>query len=98
METLALGFLIAFPINPSPFPFPQRDPHRPAHLAAAQAAKASGKLLMAGALADPVDGGLFVFTPAATTEEVEAFAKADPYNVAGLITEWSVRPWLVVVE
>ena len=76
----------------------KRGPHRAAHLAAAADAKAAGLLAMAGALADPVDGGLFIFTPRATAADVEAYAKNDAYVKADLVTEWSVRPWMVVGE
>ncbi len=27
----------------------------------------------------------------------EAFVKSDPYVRNGLITEWSIRPWTVVI-
>ncbi len=30
-------------------------------------------------------------------EQVEAFARQDPYMEAGLITAWRVEPWNVVV-
>ena len=74
----------------------RRGPHRDAHLAAARAAHDDGRLQMAGAVGDPVDGALFVFTgddPSAA----EAFAGGDPYVEAGLVTSWRVRPWNVVV-
>jgi uncharacterized protein YciI len=50
---------------------------------------------MAGALADP-DGALLVFRAADRTT-AEAFARADPYVQAGLVTRWTVRPWTVVI-
>lgn len=55
----------------------------------------SGQLLLAGAFAEPTDGACFAFA-ASTTSEIEAFAKADPYVVEGLVTEWEVRQWSVV--
>lgn len=76
----------------------KRGPYRDAHLQGARDAKAAGKLAMAGALADPVDAGLFVFTPDATEAEIKAFVEGDAYVKAGLVTGWSTRPWLVVVE
>jgi uncharacterized protein YciI len=33
----------------------------------------------------------------ADSTTVEAFADADPYVRNGLVTEWTVRPWAVVV-
>ena len=65
------------------------------HLALAQAAHGRGELLMAGALPDPYDRALLVWT--APREVVERFAESDPYVVHGLVTGWTVRPWDVVV-
>ena len=55
----------------------------------------SSKLVMAGALTDPVDGAVFIFRNV-TPEEVEAFVAADPYVKAGLVPSWTVRPYMVV--
>lgn len=74
----------------------RRAEHRDAHLALAWAAAARGELLLAGAIAEPVDGALLLFqsdSPAAA----EAFARADPYVKAGLVKAWRVRPWQTVV-
>ena len=65
------------------------------HLALARAAHDRGELLLAGALPDPYDRALLVWT--ATREVVERFAEADPYVVHGLVTGWTVREWNVVV-
>ena len=74
----------------------RRAPLRPEHLGLAEAAHERGELLMAGAVADPYDRALLVFVgddPAAA----EAFAHADPYVREGLVREWEVRPWNVVI-
>jgi uncharacterized protein len=74
----------------------RRAVHRDAHLALAWAASGRGELLLAGAVADPVDSALLLFeseSPAAA----EAFARADPYVRAGLVRSWRVRPWQTVV-
>ena len=34
--------------------------------------------------------------PLAVLQDVEAFVKADPYVSAGLVTDWSIRPYMVV--
>ena len=65
------------------------------HLALARAAHERGELLMAGALADPYDRALLVWT--APREVVERFVESDPYVVQGLVTGWTIRPWNVVV-
>ena len=74
----------------------KRAPFRKDHIAHARAAVARGELVLAGALANPVDGTVLLFkgdSPAAA----EAFAKADPYVTNGLITAWRVREWTTVI-
>ncbi|NLP64188.1 YciI-like protein [Paraburkholderia sacchari] len=74
----------------------RRAEHRNEHLALAWAAAERGELLLAGAVAEPVDEALLLFqgeTPAAA----EAFARNDPYVKAGLVKSWRVRPWQTVV-
>ncbi|MGY1632521.1 YciI-like protein [Geodermatophilus sp. SYSU D01186] len=68
---------------------------REEHLTLARAAHERGELLLAGALPDPYDRALLVWT--APREVVERFAETDPYVVQGLVTGWTVRPWNVVV-
>ncbi|WP_104524453.1 YciI-like protein [Blastococcus atacamensis] len=65
------------------------------HLALARAAHERGELLLAGALPDPYDRALLVWT--APREVVERFAAEDPYVREGLVTSWTVRPWNVVI-
>ncbi|MFL9995571.1 hypothetical protein SAMN05444172_2537 [Burkholderia sp. GAS332] len=74
----------------------RRGAHRDAHLRLAWAAAERGELQLAGALAEPVDTAVLLFegdSPAAA----EAFAKADPYVLAGLVARWRVREWMTVV-
>jgi uncharacterized protein YciI len=74
----------------------RRVPLRAAHIAHARAAAARGELQLAGALANPPDGAVLLFkgdSPAAA----EAFARADPYVLNGLIARWRVREWTTVV-
>ena len=68
---------------------------REEHLALLRAAHERGELLMAGALPDPHDRALLVWT--APREVVEGFAESDPYVVQGLVTGWTIRRWDVVV-
>lgn len=74
----------------------RRAPFRDAHLAMAQAAHARGELVMAGAFAEPADGAVLVFRGDSPCV-AEAFAENDPYVQNGLIAEWRVRPWTVVI-
>jgi uncharacterized protein YciI len=71
----------------------RRAPHREEHLAKIAAAKEDGRLVMAGPIGDPPNGGLLVFNARDAAEE---FARADPYIDAGLVTEWRVEPWTLV--
>jgi uncharacterized protein len=75
----------------------QRRPQfRSAHLEHAWAAHARGELVIAGALADPVDGAVLMFK-GADKAVAEAFARADPYVVNGLVNAWHVREWMTVI-
>jgi uncharacterized protein YciI len=74
----------------------RRGEFRNAHLKLAWEAEARGELVLAGALADPADQSVLVFSgnsPAAA----ERFAQADPYVANGLVTAWRVRPWTTVI-
>ncbi|OGC92708.1 MAG: hypothetical protein A2W25_06940 [candidate division Zixibacteria bacterium RBG_16_53_22] len=74
----------------------RRAPYREAHLKYANASRDRGELFLAGALSEPADSAVLVFqgdSPAVA----EDFAKNDPYALNGLITEWKVRPWTVVI-
>lgn len=74
----------------------RRADYRDEHLKLAWAAAERGDLLLGGALSEPVDTAVLLFqgdTPAAA----QAFAQADPYVTAGLVTRWRVREWTTVV-
>lgn len=74
----------------------KRAQYRVEHLALAHAAAQRGELTLAGALAEPVDGAVLLFS-GETDASARAFAEADPYVKAGLVTRWRVRPWTTVV-
>jgi uncharacterized protein len=74
----------------------RRTAFRDEHLRLAREAQARGELVLAGALADPADGALLVFQ-ADSPVPAEAFARQDPYVRNGLVTNWKVRSWTVVV-
>ncbi|HEX5166246.1 MAG TPA: YciI-like protein [Thermomicrobiales bacterium] len=74
----------------------RRTVFRDAHLKLATAAHERGEIVLAGALADPVDRALLVFR-AGDASVVEEFARNDPYVTNGLVTHWEVRPWTVVI-
>ena len=68
---------------------------REEHLALARAAHDCGELLLAGALPDPYDRALLIWT--APRGVVEQFVAADPYVRHGLVSAWTIRDWNVVV-
>ncbi len=74
----------------------RRQFFRADHLALAREAHARGELILAGALADPIDRALLVFR-AADKDTVERFAARDPYVTNGLVRRWEVRGWTVVI-
>jgi uncharacterized protein YciI len=73
----------------------RRAEFRAAHLKLAWAASERGELLLAGALANPVDGAVLLFK-GESAAVAENFAQADPYVKNGLVTSWRVRQWNTV--
>lgn len=74
----------------------KRAPYREEHLALAARAQQNGALVMAGALSEPADGAVLVFK-GDSPQVAEEFAQNDPYVKNGLISDWYVRPWTVVI-
>lgn len=74
----------------------RRGEFRNEHLKLAWEAEQRGELVIAGALADPADTAVLLFS-GDSPEVAERFAKTDPYVVQGLVTSWRVRPWTTVV-
>lgn len=68
---------------------------RDAHLGLAWAASARGELVLGGAITDPTDTALLLFS-ADSAAVAEDFARADPYVTNGLVVRWEVRRWLTV--
>ncbi|MGH9365086.1 MAG: YciI-like protein [Thermoanaerobaculia bacterium] len=77
----------------------RRAAFRAAHLEKAWRAHERGELVLAGALANPIDGavdGAVLFFQGDSPRAAEAFAQADPYVVNGLVVRWRVREWTTV--
>ena len=72
----------------------RRGQFRAEHLKLAWEAADSGALLLGGAVGDPPESALLLFTD---RDAAQAFAKTDPYVAQGLVSEWRVRPWATVV-
>ena len=74
----------------------RRGEFREEHLGLATAAHERGELLLAGAFADPADGATLLFK-GDSASVAEEFARNDPYVKNGLVTNWRVRSWTVVI-
>jgi uncharacterized protein len=75
----------------------RRAEFREEHLGIAKAAHERGELILAGAAGDPIDSALLVFK--CDDESIPAeFARNDPYVQNGLVINWTVKPWNVVIE
>jgi uncharacterized protein len=74
----------------------RRGPHREAHLEGLRSEREAGRLVMAGALGDPPNGAAIVFADV-EREAIENYVKGDPYVRAGLVKNWRIEPWNVVV-
>lgn len=74
-----------------------REAHRPDHLRAAWEAVERGDLLLGGAVGDGPFSGLLIFTGVNALGAARAFAAADPYVTAGVVSSWTARPWTTVV-
>ncbi|MEX2494739.1 MAG: YciI-like protein [Woeseia sp.] len=75
----------------------RRAAFRDQHLANARQAHERGDLVLAGALANPVDGAVLMFR-GASPDVAEEFARNDPYVRNGLVSAWRVREWTTVID
>ena len=74
----------------------RRTAYREEHLALARDAHRRGELVLAGALAEPVDRAALIWR----TDDrsvIERFIDGDPYVANGLVASWAIRPWNVVI-
>jgi len=74
----------------------RRAAFREEHLEIAREFEQKGQLILAGAFARPVDGAALVFK-ADDISVAENFARNDPYVQNGLVKNWKVREWTVVI-
>jgi uncharacterized protein YciI len=74
----------------------RREEFRAEHLALAWKAQERGELVLAGVVADPIDGAVLFFR-ADSPQPIEAFVASNPYVRNGLVTRWRIRPWNTVV-
>jgi uncharacterized protein YciI len=75
----------------------RRVPYREEHLRLALEALARGELILGGALTNPADKAVLVFR-SQDKSSVEAFVRNDPYVRNGIVTQWEIRDWNVVIQ
>jgi uncharacterized protein YciI len=74
----------------------KRAPYRQKHLELCTEAVNKGHLMLGGAFDDPVDGAAIVFETE-NSKVVEDFVNNDPYVQNGLVTDWKIRKWTLVI-
>ncbi|MFL6632304.1 MAG: YciI-like protein [Massilia sp.] len=89
-----MHFLLIYDLAPDYLE--RRGEFRKEHLKLAWEAQERGEIVIAGALADPADRAVLLFS-GESSDAAERFVRADPYVVHGLVTQWHVRPWITVV-
>ncbi len=73
-----------------------REPHRAAHLSRLWQEADAGRVTLAG-VAGEAGREAVIMWDVEDPAVVSAFAEADPYMMAGLITSYDVMPWRTVV-
>jgi uncharacterized protein YciI len=89
-----MHFLLIYDLAPDYLE--RRGECRNEHLKLAWEAEQRGELVIAGALAEPADTAVLLFT-GDSPDAAERFARTDPYVTQGLVKSWRVRPWTTVV-
>lgn len=75
----------------------RQGPFQQAHRAYIEEVVRRGKILLAGNLGTPEEALALLLFQSDSAEEVEDFAKGDPYVVEGVISRWQVRKWDTVL-
>jgi uncharacterized protein YciI len=73
-----------------------RQPYREAHFNHIKPYVDRGDIRLAGALSEPADGAVLVFN-VNDKKIIEEFAENDPYVKNGMVTNWYIREWAVVL-
>jgi uncharacterized protein YciI len=73
-----------------------KEPYQAEHKLLMQQSYKSNNLVLAGGLLNPSDGGMLIFK-GGSPKIAEDFAINDPYVKSGIIEEWFVRPWSIVI-
>jgi uncharacterized protein YciI len=73
----------------------KRKSCRELHLKFAQDYLEKGLIVSAGAFIPDLEGALFIFK--STKSEIENFVQSDPYFINGLVPDYSIKEWNVVI-
>lgn len=73
----------------------KRGPYRPEHIQLAESFQSDGVILSGGPF-DPPTGAAFIFS-GEDKEVVEKFVARDPYVSAGLVSNYTIRKWNVLI-
>jgi uncharacterized protein YciI len=71
----------------------RQKPLRAEHVDYVMNALNGDSLILAGSLANPVDGSAMLVFKSDSPDIAERFAKDDPYVVHGVVSRWYVRAW-----
>lgn len=74
----------------------KREPHRAGHLDLLRAYEERGELLLAGPVGDPFTGAAFAFK-VNSVNVIEDLVRQDPYVQNGLVPDYCIEPWTVVI-
>ena len=84
-------FLLTYTLSPDYLE--RRSGFRDEHLSLAWRAADAGSLILGGAVGDPIESALLLFTDRGAATD---FAQRDPYVREGLVVDWRVDPWATV--
>lgn len=73
----------------------KRQPFRQAHLEYIRSYESRGKVAAGGALSPELCRGLILFR--GTLDEADEFARNDPYLQSGIVENYMIGEWLLVV-
>ncbi|CAF0781149.1 unnamed protein product [Didymodactylos carnosus] len=74
----------------------KRQPYREEHLKLASKLAKANKIILAGATEQPPTGGVLIWRNT-SVEEITEFVRKDPYVQNGVVTKWTIKPFLAVV-
>ncbi|CAF2499759.1 unnamed protein product [Rotaria sp. Silwood2] len=74
----------------------KRKPYREAHLAHMGKQLEKGNLILGGAYGNPPTGALIILRNL-SVNDIEQLAKQDPYVSNGIVTKYTIEPYMAVI-